>query len=130
MTGRRTRWGKWIGVAIGLLVLRRDPPLGALLGLIVGHLFDIGGFGSRRTPDTPEPPRGAVDPRLAEAYRVLGVPADASDQALRRAWQQRMAEHHPDRHVRASAERRAEAERMSRASNAAYDRIRAARGQR
>jgi hypothetical protein len=126
MSGRRRHWGKWIGAAIGLVVLRRDPPLGVLLGLIVGHLFDLGLFG-RRAAATESSPRAAADPRLVEAYRLLGVPADASDGALRRAWQKRMAEHHPDRHVGASAERRAEAERISRAINAAYDRIRAAR---
>ncbi len=128
MARARRQLGKWIGAALGLVVLRRDPPLGLLIGLIVGHLFDLGVFAGRApSAPTAEPAR---DPRLLEDYRLLGVPPDASDRALRRAWQQQMAEHHPDRHVRAGAERRAEAERHSRAINAAYDRIRAARGMR
>ncbi|MEO8672243.1 MAG: co-chaperone DjlA [Tahibacter sp.] len=48
--------GKIVGAIAGFLLLRH--PLGALLGGVLGHLFDIGAFGGRRSA----PARGFLEP--------------------------------------------------------------------
>ncbi|GAB2503282.1 J domain-containing protein [Lysobacter humi (ex Lee et al. 2017)] len=108
----KTRWsGKLVGFFVGALLLRAEPPLGALLGLLIGHAVDAGWFEARRE-----------DP-----YRELGVDADASDADIDRAYRRLMARHHPDRHATAAPRVQREAEKRARAINAAYDRIRALR---
>jgi DnaJ-domain-containing protein 1 len=101
-------YGKLIGVVAGLVLLRADPLLGALLGLLIGHAVDAGWFGQRRD-----------DP-----YRVLGVTEAASDAEIDLARRRLIAQHHPDR---ATAGARREAECTTRNINAAYDRIRTLR---
>jgi preprotein translocase subunit Sec63 len=103
------RWyGKLIGVVAGFLLLRAEPLLGALVGLLLGHAFDMGWFAGRRE-----------DP-----YRVLGLTDEASDAEIDLARRRLLARHHPDR---ASNETRREAERRVREINTAYDRIRTLR---
>jgi preprotein translocase subunit Sec63 len=103
------RWyGKLIGVAAGFMLLRADPVLGALLGLLIGHAVDAGWSGPRRD-----------DP-----YRVLGLTDEASDAEIDLARRRLIAQHHPDR---ATAGTRREAERNARDINAAYARIRTLR---
>ena len=102
--------GKLIGVIAGYLLVRADPLLGALVGLLLGHAVDSGWFGRRSREDP---------------YRVLGVSADASDADIDLARRRLLARHHPDR--AADGAHRREAERHSRAINAAYDRIRTLR---
>jgi DnaJ like chaperone protein len=72
--------------------------------------------------------RGAASKPTAEredAYAVLGMPADASDEALRQAWLRLMRENHPD----SLASRGVPPEFIARAGekvariNAAWDRI-------
>jgi len=72
--------------------------------------------------------RGAASKPAAErddAYAVLGMPADATDEALRQAWLRLMRENHPD----SLASRGVPAEFIARAGekvariNAAWDRI-------
>ena len=101
-------YGKLIGVIAGSVLLRADPLLGALLGLLLGHAADAGWLGPRRN-----------DP-----YRVLGVTKKASDVEIDLARRRLIALHHPDR---ATARTRREAERNARNINVAYDRIRALR---
>jgi DnaJ-domain-containing protein 1 len=60
---------------------------------------------------------------------VLGVSADASMDAIRRAYQQRIAEYHPDKVAALGAELRELAERKSKEINLAYDEARRARGE-
>ncbi len=61
---------------------------------------------------------------------VLGVSADASMDAIRRAYQQRIAEYHPDKVAALGAELRELAERKSKEINLAYDEACRARGER
>jgi len=111
------RWyGKVIGVVVGIALLRANPLLGALLGLLIGHAIDAGWFAGR--PQRPSPPRD--DP-----YRVLGLTEDASDAEVDRAWRRLISQHHPDR--AAPGARHRQAEHDAGAINAAYDRIRTLR---
>jgi DnaJ-domain-containing protein 1 len=104
------RWlGKLLGVIAGIFLLRSQPVLGALIGLLIGHAVDAGWFGTRRD-----------DP-----YRVLGLTDEASDAEIDLARRRLLAQHHPDR---ASGESRRQAEHAASEINAAYDRIRKLRG--
>ena len=109
-----TPWyGKVLGALAGVLLLR--PPLfGLLVGLLVGHAFDLGWFRSRQD-----------DP-----YRVLGVPEDATDAEIDLAWRRQIGKVHPDRFAGAGEEERKRAEHRTRELNRAYDRIQALRKRR
>jgi len=106
---RQPWFGKLVGVIAGLLLLRAEPVLGALVGLLIGHAFDAGWFRGRRE-----------DP-----YRVLGLTEEADDAQVELARRRLLARFHPDRAADAAA--REDAERQTRTINAAYDRIRALR---
>lgn len=109
-----TSWyGKVLGALAGVLLLR--PPLfGLLVGLLVGHAFDMGWFRSRRD-----------DP-----YRVLGLTEDATDAEVDLAWRRQISKAHPDRVASGGEDQRREAEERTRELNRAYDRIQALRKRR
>jgi hypothetical protein len=103
-----TRWyGKLLGAIAGALLLRGNPLLGGLVGLLVGHAFDSDWFRSDR--DNP--------------YRVLGLTDEATDAEVDRAWRRLIAQYHPDKLTGVADELRRQAETRARAINAAYDRI-------
>lgn len=104
-------YGKIFGALLGFALMRH--PIGALLGGLLGHAFDAGWLSKPK-------PRSQVD----DAYAVLGVAPDASDEAIDRAYRQQMSKYHPDKVAGAADEIRALAEERARAVNAAYDRIR------
>jgi hypothetical protein len=111
--------GKLIGLLVGLLFgasLRR--PWLLLVGVGLGHLYDLGFFGGA-DGGKPPGPSPAPDP-----YAVLGVPANASDDEVEQAWRRRMQEYHPDRVANAAPELRALAERRAAEANAAWEQIR------
>ena len=102
------RWyGKLLGFFAGAALLRSNPPLGALIGLLIGHAFDNDWFKTRRE-----------DP-----YAVLGLTDEASDAEIDRAYRRLISQYHPDRMAGAAEELRRHAEARSREINAAYDRI-------
>ncbi|MFT4198176.1 MAG: J domain-containing protein [Pseudoxanthomonas sp.] len=108
------RWyGKLLGALAGMLLFRFNPLFGALIGLLLGHWFDRGGGGRRDDP-----------------YKLFGLTRQASDAEVEQAWRRLISQCHPDRLARAAPELRARAEARARELNAAYDRIRAQRGQR
>ena len=109
-----TSWyGKALGALAGVLLLR--PPLfGLLVGLLIGHAFDMGWFRSRRD-----------DP-----YQVLGLTEDATDAEIDRAWRRQIGKVHPDRVANAGEAERRHAEERTRELNRAYDRIQALRRRR
>lgn len=108
---RTTRWyGKLLGFFAGAALLRGEAPLGALLGLLVGHAFDADWFRLRDDP-----------------YRVLGVTDEASDAEVSQAYRRLMSQYHPDKLATAAPELRQRAEKKSREINIAYDRIQAQR---
>jgi DnaJ-class molecular chaperone len=107
------RWyGKLLGFFAGAALLRSNPPLGALIGLLIGHAFDVDWFRLRRH-DNP--------------YGVLGLTEDATDAEVEKAYRRLISQYHPDRLAGAAAELRRQAEAKAREINAAYDRIRTLR---
>lgn len=106
--------GKLIGFLLGLLTRRLQF---MLLGLAIGHLYDMGLFTVRRGERTPEAPQ--PDP-----YAVLGVAEDAPMDEIDAAYRRRMSDYHPDKVANAAAEIKALAETRAREINAAYEAIR------
>ena len=106
------RWyGKLLGFLAGAAMFRANPPMGALIGLLVGHAFDRDWFRLRRD-----------DP-----YRILGVTADASQAEIDQAYRRLMSQYHPDKYATAAPELRRKAEIRACEINGAYDRIRTLR---
>jgi DnaJ-domain-containing protein 1 len=114
-------YGKVLGAALGWMLMRH--PIGAIIGGLLGHAFDAGWL-SPRGRAAPPPAASGSDP---EAYAVLGLREDASDEAVDRAYRQLMGKYHPDKVAGAADEIRALAEVRAREINSAYDRIRALR---
>lgn len=101
------RWyGKLIGFTAGWLLTQR--PLGALVGLLIGHAFDMGWLGGTMR---------------ADPWRELGLTRAASDAEVDLTWRRLISQCHPDKLVDATPEARAQAEKQARRINAAYDRI-------
>ena len=107
-----TRWyGKLLGFFAGAALLRPNPLLGALLGLLIGHAFDVDWFKLRR--DNP--------------YAVLGLTSDASDAEIDQAYRRLISQYHPDKLAGAAPDLRRQAETKAGEINGAYDRIRTLR---
>lgn len=109
--------GKAIGFLLGLLTRR---PQFMVLGLLLGHLYDMGLFSNRSRTESAPPPSGGLD----SAYASLGLKADASDADLEQAYRRRISEYHPDRVANAASEIRELAETRAREINTAYETIR------
>lgn len=108
--------GKYIGGLIGvLLLLLTRRPWFVVLGLVIGHLYDMGLFGAPAAA----PPAPAEDP-----YATLGVDASATDEEIDQAYRRRMSEYHPDRVANAAKEIRDLAGLRASQVNAAYETIR------
>jgi DnaJ-class molecular chaperone len=107
------RWyGKLLGFVAGWLLMRH--PAGGLVGLLIGHAFDIDWFQSPR--DNP--------------YRVFGLTDEASDAEVDQAYRRLISQYHPDRTGGLAPELRQQAEKKAREINAAYDRIKTLRKRR
>jgi len=106
--------GKAVGALLGLLTRRWQF---VMLGLLVGHLFDLGLF--RRAPTPPTAPPAPED----DPYRTLEVAPTASDADIEAAYRRLIAQYHPDRVAGAAPEILALAETRARAINQAYERI-------
>ena len=65
---------------------------------------------------------------LEDAYKVLGVSADASDAEVKKAYRKLALEHHPDRVAALGDDVRKAAEKKFQEINAAKERIWKARG--
>lgn len=79
--------------------------------------------GARGGASRPPPSTGAPDP-----YAVLGLPRNADNAQVKRAWRKLMSEHHPDRLGNLPEELKRRAQERASAINAAYDRIKQERG--
>jgi DnaJ-domain-containing protein 1 len=106
--------GKLIGFLLGLLTRR---PQFIVLGLVIGHLYDMGVFG--RAPGASPPATPAID----DPYKVLEVEPTASDDAIEAAYRRLIAQYHPDKVDGAAPEIRELAAKRAGAINAAYDAI-------
>ncbi len=109
----------WRGKAIGLLLglLTRRPQF-IVLGLLLGHLYDLGIF-NRRSANAGH--RGTA---TDEAYSALGLSPGASDAEIEQAYRRLISEFHPDRVVNAERGIREHAERRARELNAAVETLR------
>jgi preprotein translocase subunit Sec63 len=112
--------GKVIGLLIGLLLRNR---IVIVLGLVIGHLYDMGMFSAAASQREPPPGAPALDP-----YAVLGIRSEASNEELEQAYRRRISEYHPDRVAHAAQEIRDMADERSREINQAYDQIKRQRG--
>ena len=102
------RWyGKLLGAVAGAALLRTNPLLGLLVGLLIGHALDRRWFAGPKE-----------DP-----YGVLGLTDEATDAEVDLAYRRLIAQYHPDRLVGAATELQRQAESRAREINAAYDRI-------
>ena len=102
-------YGKVLGGALGWALLRH--PLGLVIGVALGHVFDAGWLSTG----------GKLD--ADAAYRELGIAADASDEEVERAYRRLISEYHPDKVASAAREIRELAETRARAINTAYEAI-------
>lgn len=110
-----SKWkGKIIGALIGLLLRR---PMFIIIGLVIGHLYDTGVFSSGGRVASP-PPEAEAD-----AYAVLGVSEQASQEEIEQAYRRRMSEYHPDKVASAAPELKALAEQRASEINSAYEQI-------
>ena len=119
------RWyGQFLGFIAGWLLLRH--PVGGFLGLLVGYAFDHDALSrprARRPGDKAPPRHDTGNADVDWAYRVFGLPEDASDAQIDRAYRKLMGQYHPDRVAGAAPDLQKIAEQKSREINAAYDRI-------
>ena len=110
-----TRWyGKLLGAFAGAALLRSNPLLGLVIGLLLGHALDNDWFRGKRE-----------DP-----YAVLGLTDEATDDEVDLAYRRLMAQYHPDRVAGAGGDLQRQAEARAREINAAYDRIKTLRKKR
>jgi DnaJ-domain-containing protein 1 len=112
--------GKLIGFLIGLLTRRVQF---MVLGLLLGHLYDMGVFNASPTPAAPPPAPPTPDP-----YAVLGISSSASNDEIEQAYRRRMSEYHPDRVANAAKEIRELAGQRAGEINGAYEEIKRQRG--
>ncbi len=108
--------GKVIGFLLGLLTRR---PQFMALGLLLGHLYDMGVFNRRASTEAP-PGRSASD----DAYSALGLLPGASDAEIEQAYRRLISEYHPDRVANAARGIREHAETRARELNVAVETLR------
>ena len=116
--------GKIIGVIVGLALGRfRVWPL-AVVGLIIGHLFDIGFFSKKNAASDSEGATSTNKPVAdANPYVVLDIPESASMDDIEQAYRRKISDYHPDKVANAAPELKELAEQRAREINAAYDEL-------
>ncbi|MEO9079834.1 MAG: co-chaperone DjlA [Rhodanobacter sp.] len=106
-----------------------DMELMALMAM-KGYAWNAGAGGSHHqrysTGNGYSPPQRS--PQGPDPYAVLGIERNADDRAVKRAYRKLISEHHPDRLGDLPDDMRKRAESRASEINAAYDRIKEARG--
>jgi len=100
----------------------------AALAAMRGYTYARTGTGSG--PRSGPRGAGAPPPRPSEVdpYAVLGIERGASERDIKHAYRRLMSQHHPDKLGDVPDELKQRAEQRAREINAAYERIKAARG--
>jgi hypothetical protein len=116
--------GKIIGVIVGLAFGRfRSLPL-ALIGLVVGHLYDMGFFNKKSNPaDSENVPPSNRPVGMASPYAILGVAETASMEEIEQAYRRKISDYHPDKVANAAGEIKDLAEQRAREINTAFEEI-------
>jgi preprotein translocase subunit Sec63 len=112
--------GKIVGVLIGLLTRR---PLLIVIGLVLGHLYDIGVFSNKKTPVNNKPAEKNTSDSAADLFRIFDLPDTASMDDVENAYRKKISEYHPDKVANAAPEIQALAEKRAREIYAAYEAI-------
>ncbi len=113
---------KIIGFLLGMLTRR---PQFILLGVVIGHLFDIGFFSKKSSTPIESKP----DIQIPSAFDILDVPENASMEDIEQAYRKKISDYHPDKVANAAPELKALAEQRAREINAAYDELQKLRQQ-
>ena len=98
-------------------MLVRYLVIAALVYLVWRWLSKLGVTGS---PKPAHPPTGTSK---ASPHDVLGVQPDASHEEIRKAYQKRIHQYHPDKIAAMAPELRALAEKRTKEINAAYEQL-------
>ena len=108
-----------------------DMELMALMAM-KGYAWNGGAGGTRGSRQQYGHSGGYVPPQRApqgpDPYAVLGIDRNADERAIKRAYRKLISEHHPDRLGDLPEDMRKRAESRASEINAAYDRIKEARG--
>jgi DnaJ like chaperone protein len=108
-----------------------DMELMALMAM-KGYAWNAGPGRRGHGPGAGSGSGGYVPPQRSsqgpDPYAVLGVDRNADDRAIKRAYRKLISEHHPDRLGDLPDDMRKRAESRASEINAAYDRIKEARG--
>lgn len=100
--------GKLIGCGLGWFA---GGPLGSVLGVVIGHLYDTVELKPREDP-----------------YTVLGLDRSASNEEVRKRYLRLSAKYHPDKVAHLGAELRELAHRKFVEISRAYEEIRQKKG--
>ena len=116
--------GKIIGVIIGLAFGRfRSLPL-AIIGLVIGHFYDMGLFNKKANSESSENDPPSNRPvGTASPYSILGVSETASMDEVEQAFRRKISEYHPDKVANAAPELKELAEQRAREINTAFEQI-------
>ena len=116
--------GKIIGVIVGLAFGRfRSLPL-ALIGLVIGHLYDMGLFNKKSNSESSESGPPSHRPvGTASPYSILGVAETASMDEVEQAYRRKISDYHPDKVANAAVEIKQLAEQRAREINTAFEEI-------
>ena len=118
---------RWIGFIIGIIFFDwRGAIVGYILGWVLESLFQFKVHVHFSHSNSTTPP--VYEDALTDAYRILGIPASATEEELRKAYKNLAVRYHPDRHAHLSEKERHEAERMFKIINDSKERIWKVRG--
>ena len=128
---------KWLFLLIGL---RMAGGKGAILGFLLGFLLDsmisrptitfrfYTNANQQQWGSNNSAPYTYVNEELTEAYRILGIDENATDEEVRQAYRQLALKYHPDRIASQGEQARQEAERIFQKINHAKEVIFKERG--
>jgi DnaJ-class molecular chaperone len=91
-----------------------------IYGALAYFVYKMATGEKKESKDSKPASKKKPEPSGPPPHEVLGVSADASEEEIRRAYQDKMRQYHPDRVASAAPELQALAEKRSKEINAAY----------